>query len=129
MCTSCALMLLETEFATGLFGKDNRLCVGEAASVPLVHTLGKGKACRGGHVGAAKPPALQPGRNRLESRRQREGGSRWLQGKGGGEGIEEVPPITDLWQSSLYLTIYKENILLPPSETDIFCLLGCFAID
>ena len=93
-----------------------RLCVGEAASVPLVHTLGKGKACCGRHFGAAKPPALQPGRNGLETHGQREGGSGCSQGKRAEEGIEKVPLIVDLWQLSVYLTIYKENTWLPPQR-------------
>lgn len=109
------------------FGKVTKLCHGEAASVPLLHMPGKGKVCHGGHLEAAK----KPGRKGLESQEQKEGGSGWLQGKRRGEGVEKVPPIIDLWQLSLYLTICKKNILVPlknwyllPSwrEYRMFCL-------
>lgn len=54
----------------GPFGKDTRLCVGEAASVPLIRVLGKGEAlpCR-----ALAAPALQPRMKCLERWGQREG--------------------------------------------------------
>lgn len=74
--------------------------------------LEKGKFCCGEHLGAAK----NPGGKGLESQEQEEGGSGWLQGEGRGQGIEKVSLIIDLQQSSLSLTIYKKNILVPPKN-------------
>lgn len=125
--TACALTLLETELAAGLLARIPGFVLGEAASVPPVLTLGKGTACRGGHLGAAKPPALQPGRKRLETQGRREGALGWSQGKGSGEGIEKVPLIPDLQQLPPYLTVYKREHPASLPKTDIFCLLGCFA--
>lgn len=102
-------MLLETEFAVGILARLPSFVMEKLLLRYFSICRGRERFAMVGTSGAAK----KPGRKGLDSQEQKEGGSGWLQEKRRGEGIEKVPLIIDLQQLSLYLTIWKNNILVP----------------
>lgn len=117
--TTWALMLLQTEFAMGLLAKTPGFVLEEQLLCHSSECWARERLCLGGHLLAAREEML--------GEMGAEGGSE-AGPKERGEGIVKVPLIPNLQQLSLYLTIYKDNILLSFQRLIIFCLLGCSAM-